>query len=233
MRRRAFASRATRAASAALASPSSPSTDQASWSRWSTPRANGAEPGSYAVSVISARRSPIRRPAVGCQWRGWARALRSKAPRRWCGSQLSDGPDGGRERAEDLLARPVVEPGAGRPDLRHDREARQIGQAEDVVEVEVRQRDVDAGHAVEIGRRVLEAGPGIEDERVLAVADEHARGRTGGGRDPAAAAEQPGVHRPQLRTACDGAMPGVSLGSGAGGPAVRASGITPAQTSRS
>ena len=47
----------------------------ASCSRCSTPRASSADQlrGRSRVSVISASRSSTRRPAVGCQWRGWAR----------------------------------------------------------------------------------------------------------------------------------------------------------------
>ena len=163
------------------------------------------------------------------------------AERLLAGAQLADRrPDRRRrdrraqQRREQLGAGRPVQPGAGRVDRRQHRQPGEIGEPADVVEVEVREREVDALHAVQpLGLRdqPVQAGAGVEDERGVAAADEHARRRAAAALHPAAAAQQPGAQSRQRRTASEGSMPGRSFGSSISGPACRVSGITPAQTS--
>ena len=74
----------------------------------------------------------------------------------------------------------------------HEPTAGQVGQAGDVVEVEVGEQDVEARDSVEqLGSldQAADAGAGVDHDRRVAVAQERAGGVPAVGRKPAAAAE--------------------------------------------
>ncbi len=71
-------------------------------------------------------------------------------------------------------------------------DGRQIGQAGDVVEVEVREHDVqarDAGQVFGVLDQAADPGSGVDEDRVVAVAQQRARGVASEGGEPPAAAE--------------------------------------------
>jgi len=95
---------------------------------------------------------------------------------------------------QQLVRRRVVQQPAGTPDRRLLAEAdrREVGEPGDVVEVKVRQQDVDPGDAGQQRWPLDEpadAAAGVDDDRVFPPAQERACGVSSVGGEPATAAE--------------------------------------------
>ena len=88
--------------------------------------------------------------------------------------------------------------------MRWQRQRRQVAEARDVVEVEMRENDVEAlysGEQIAVFDETLNTGPGIDDERVRPLSQEGAARLAPACRNPTAATQQRPVHAGRLTAA--------------------------------